>query len=121
MIACPKMNAVRDKRYQRDAQHRQCRVIDPTTLERCQNSAVLAHVNIAGNFGRSLKAGDDEAIDLCAYHHDDFDNRLCAKDNDRALWLWRNVYRQEEKLNYQRWLDEHPTRNDPRTRHRGVR
>ena len=98
-----KPERIRDEKYRRDAEYRQCRAIDPDTLERCPNGAMLCHINIAGNFGMSLKAGDDEAIDLCQHHHDDFDDRRAATGEQRALWLLRNVYLPEEKLRYLKW------------------
>lgn len=103
MPACPKNPPLVDRAYRHDARNRQCRVIDSTTLERCPNMSVLAHVNIAGGFGMAMKSGDDSGIDLCTHHHDDFDDRRASTGINRAVWLWRNVYEGEEKKRYLRW------------------
>ncbi len=96
----PKPERIRDKAYRDSARDRYCQACfyarrpdDETT--------VLAHINIVGNFGRGLKAGDDESVFLCARHHQEFDT-----DPNRCEWLVRNILLPQRKAAYRRWKVE---------------
>lgn len=104
-MLCPKSKPLRDKRYCESARHRRCDV--PTCYAVGEEfGVVLAHINVAGNFGMRRKASDDESIFLCREHHDEFDSRILTSDRDRALWLVRNIMIPLRKGAYQRWRME---------------
>lgn len=98
-MQCLKPTRVRDKAYQRRAQHMNCAVPECYDTE----TVVLAHINIAGNFGRALKAGDDESLYLCRKHHDEFDDRLASSTGARCEWIVRNIVLPRRKQAYTAW------------------
>lgn len=91
---------VRDEKYKRSANGRPC-----MACGRQDDSVVLAHINIAGNFGRGLKAPDDESVFLCGLCHRD-----CDTDSDRAKWLVRNILLPLRREAYRDWLSDQPAR-----------
>ena len=99
MSPCPKMRPIRDRAYQRRAQHMNCAVPGCYDTE----TVILAHINIAGNFGRALKAGDDESLYLCRAHHDEFDDRRVSGTGARCEWIVRNIVIPVRKQKYAAW------------------
>lgn len=96
---------IRDSAYTRDAQNRRCMAIDRTDHS---GDVVAAHINIAGNFGMSRKASDDETVDLCVGHHDEFDGRRGTIDEtmSRYMWLVRNILIPQRRAAYRKWRAE---------------
>ena len=96
MPACPKSKPLRDKFYRESARHRQCDI--PTCYAVGEASGVvLAHINVAGNFGYGMKAPDSHSLFLCAEHHQEFDS------GDRCRWLVVNYVLPLREGAYQRW------------------
>ena len=62
-------------------------------------SVVLAHINIAGNFGRGINAGDDETVYLCGKCHAEMDQYPGQRDR----WLVRNILLPERRAAYRRY------------------
>jgi hypothetical protein len=91
---------VRDEKYRQSARGRPC-----MACGRQDDTVVLAHINIAGNFGRGLKAGDNESVFLCGLCHADLD-----ADTARATWLVRNVLLPLRREAYRDWLSGQPAR-----------
>ena len=89
---------VRDKKYRDSARNRNCMVCALRGVTAEPGTVVLAHINVAGNFGRGLKAGDDESVFLCQAHHYAFDNSA-----DRADWILRNLFLPMRKRAYRKW------------------
>ena len=85
---------IRDRSYCDSARGRSC-----MACGRQDSSVVLAHINIAGNFGRGLKASDDESVWLCGGCHAEQE-----ADTDRADWFVRKVLIPLRKAAYQTWL-----------------
>lgn len=79
---------IRDKPYRDSAKHRNCMACELAGRVAAPGTVVLAHINIAGNFGRGLKAGDDESVFLCDPCHRGSE---ADTDGDRAKWLVRNI------------------------------
>lgn len=94
-MQCLKNPPLRDPAYRRSAKGRMCDVPDCEDME----TVVLAHLNIAGNFGRGLKAGDDESLFLCIHHHQEMDQYPAQRDR----WIVQNIVIPLRKLNYRGW------------------
>lgn len=88
----PKTDRVRDEKYRKSAREQPCMVCGS------MGTTVLAHINIAGNFGMGLKAGDDESLFLCHEHHTDLDT-----SSNRAEWLVRFVLLPDRRRAYRLW------------------
>lgn len=98
MPACPKSPPLRDEAYRKRAQRMPCDV--PTCYMHGESGEVmLCHINIAGNFGRSMKAGDDQSFYLCSAHHAEMD--LHSRQRDR--WIVQNIVIPQQQARYQRW------------------
>lgn len=98
MTACPKLRPIRDKAYTRRARHMPCDV--PGCYAHGKNgNVVLAHLNIAGNFGRGMKAGDDCSLYLCSDHHAEMD--LYPEQRDR--WIVQNIVIPIQQQKYLAW------------------
>lgn len=98
-MQCLKPTRIRDKKYRERAKHMTCAV--PGCYE--TETVVLAHINIAGNFGLRTKAGDDESLYLCRTHHDEFDDRLASSTGARCEWIVRNIVIPQRKEAYKAW------------------
>lgn len=94
-----KPDRIRDRKYTQDAKNRPCMAID---RDDHAGDVVVAHVNVAGNFGRGLKAGDDESLDLCAVHHQEMDQFKEQRDR----WIIRNIVIPMRKTAYRIWRSE---------------
>lgn len=83
---------IRDKKYRDSAKDRSCMVCGS------MGTTVLCHINIAGNFGRGLKASDDQSLFLCQGHHYAMDS-----STDRADWILRNIFLPMRTRKYWDW------------------
>ena len=97
-----KPERIRDRAYRESAKDRMCDVPGCEDTE----TVVLAHINIAGNFGLGLKASDDESLFLCGRHHDELDGRDAGGEHARAMWIVRNIVIPLRKQNYMLWKAE---------------
>lgn len=98
MAANLKQPRIRDKAYRERAKYVPCDVPGCVNHGR-DGDVVLAHINIAGNFGRSLKAGDDCSFYLCSGHHADMD--LYPEQRDR--WIVQNIVIPTQQQKYLAW------------------
>lgn len=105
MTACPKMTVIRDKRYRDSAPRQMCAACFPEHAAASKEysveipEVVLAHINIAGNFGRGLKAGDDESFFLCHRHHQEMDQYPAQRDR----WIVQNIVLPMRKAAFRKW------------------
>ena len=91
---------IRDKPYRDSAKHRNCMACELAGRVAAPGTVVLCHINIAGNSGRGLKAGDDESVWLCTAHHYAHDN-----SSDRADWILRNLFLPLRRRAYRAWKE----------------
>ncbi len=99
MTACPKMTVIRDKRYTQDAKNRPCLAIERDDHD---GDVVVAHINIAGNFGRGQKASDEESLDLCWFHHMEMDQYPAQRDR----WIVQNIVLPWRRAAFDDWRAE---------------
>lgn len=98
LLAIGEPERIRDEAYTRSAKERNCMACELQGKTAEPGTVVLCHINIAGNFGRGLKASDDESAFLCSAHHYSFDTA-----EDRADWILRNLFLPLRKRAYQAW------------------
>lgn len=97
-LAIGEPERIRDKPYRDSAKERNCMACELEGRTATPGTVVLCHINLAGNFGRGLKAGDDESVFLCTGHHAGMD-----ASTDRADWILRNLFLPLRKRAYRNW------------------
>ncbi|MGI9492496.1 MAG: hypothetical protein ACR2QF_08865 [Geminicoccaceae bacterium] len=86
---------IRDRAYRESAKDRDCMCCGKPGHA---GEVVLCHLNFAGNFGRGLKASDDESLFLCSWCHTIMDT-----DPNRSRWIVQNIVVPQRREAYQRW------------------
>lgn len=101
MMLIERVKPIRDKAYRQAAKDHVCDV--PGCYRSGEGGdVVLAHINIAGNFGMGRKASDDESFFLCHAHHMEFD-----QSSDRCRWIVQMIVIPRQRGRYLRWKHLH--------------